>query len=43
MLYYLALSIFLKGLRERVNKDTKKVFLLCLWSTPTSELPGSIM
>lgn len=42
MLYYPALPSFVKGLIERVNKDTDTVFLLCLQTTPTSELPGNI-
>ena len=42
MLYYLALPSFVKGLGERVNKDIDKVFLLCLQTIPTSELPGNI-
>ena len=43
MLYYLALPSFVKGLRERVNEDIDKVFLLSLRTAPTSELPGNII
>jgi len=43
MLYYLVLPNFVKDLREMVNKDIEKAFLLCLHTTHTSELPGNII